>query len=222
MRSLRMLFALVIMAVGLGALAAPAAVAREVVEQPFITAKFYKQNISLEQFRVNPRSYFRSEAAFDLIVDYVGDEIGQPLTSSQFFALVRSEQVKVRDCAAGESINTGALAGNQFHWFVRSCRAGEQILQVQVNSKWIDVVSLNCLNAVEDKTPVLSPLLTPVPSVVLSPRPQPVTTYQVIPGFTVGGLIFLAEDCCCGDKLYALPGVSVPAQQSQTTTFGNF
>ncbi len=151
------LFALALMAMG-SVLAAPAALALEVVEQPFITAAHYKKNISLTQWRSNIRGYFRSEAAFDLIVDYVGDEIGRPLSGSEFIALMRDEtQTRVRDCGPNESINTGALAGNQFHWFDRMCRSGEQIVQVLVNGKWIDVISLNCLNAVEDKTPAPAP-----------------------------------------------------------------
>jgi hypothetical protein len=125
-------------------------------EQPFITAAHYKKNISLEKFQGNPRSFFRSEAAFDLIVDYVGDEIGQKLTDAEFVALMRSDQVRTRSCTG--SINTGALAGNQFSWFVRKCRPGEEIIQVLVDEnddRWIDVISLNCLNAVEDQTPVI-------------------------------------------------------------------
>jgi hypothetical protein len=77
------------------------ALAEEGRGKPFIAAAHYKKNISLDDFQVNPRSYFESEAAFDLIVDYVADEIGQPLTASQFVALMRDEsQTRVRDCRA--------------------------------------------------------------------------------------------------------------------------
>lgn len=200
-------------------LAAPAAQAREVAEQPFFKAEFYKKNITLEEFRVNPRNFFRSEAAFDLIVDYVGGEIGQPLTGSQFVALVRSDQVRVRDCPGSEKINTGALAVNQFHWFVRACRSGEQILQVMVKDRWIDVMSLNCGNANEDQTPVPPPMLTyvPPPPVFTAPPPPQVTmTYRE--GFSVAGGTY-ASGCCGCFQVYTIQGVSIPGSSSTQIIF---
>ena len=127
--------------------------------QPFITAEHYMDNISLDKFRSNPRSYFRSEAAFNLLRDYVGSEINQELTSAEFIALLRSDEyVVVRDCSMNESINTGGLYWNgqswEFSWFVRSCRAGEQIIQFKLGNQRIDLISLNCLNAVEPKVTV--------------------------------------------------------------------
>lgn len=152
----------------LGIMLPTTASARETVV-PFITAEHYMKNIALDEYRTNQRGYFRSEAAFDLLVDYVADEIGQPLTDAQFIALMRSDQVRARDCPTSEVINTGALRGNQFYWFTRHCRLGEQIVQAKVHGRWIDLFSLNCLNAVEDKTPVPSPLVfVPAP-----PEPQP-------------------------------------------------
>lgn len=143
--------------------------------EPFITAAHYKKNISLEQFRANPRSYFKSETAFRLIVRYVGDEIWEPdLTAAEFNALMRDEkQTRVRACNVGEKINTGAYLNGQFFWFVRVCRPGEQIVQVLVKGVWKDMFSLNCLNAVEDQTPAPPPALTqapPPPAVPNRPR----------------------------------------------------
>lgn len=184
-----------IMALGFSFFASSAQ-AREVAEQPFITAAHYKKNISLAEFRVNPRSFFRSEAAFDLIVDYVGGEIGQKLTGSQFVALMRSDQVRVRDCAVSEKINTGALAGNQFHWIVRNCRQGEQIVQVLVNGRWIDVISLNCLNAVEDQTPVPPPAATPPPA-AYNPPPKKCRLVPVTQPGTQPRLRYFSEGISC-------------------------
>ena len=99
------------------------------------------------------------EAAFNLLRDYVGSEINQELTSAEFIALLRSDEyVVVRDCSMNESINTGGLYWNgqswEFSWFVRSCRAGEQIIQFKLGNQRIDLISLNCLNAVEPKVTV--------------------------------------------------------------------
>jgi len=141
------------------ALASPASAQNSSIE-PFIKAEFWKKNITLEEFRANPRSYFRSEAAFDLLVDYVADEIGQPLTDAEFIALMRSDQVRARSCPISEMINTGALRGDQFYWFTRNCRSGEEIIQINLNGRWVDLISLNCLNSIEDQTPVASPIQT--------------------------------------------------------------
>ena len=195
MRKLAMLLAALM---ALFSFAVPAS-AQEGRGQPFITAEYYQDNISLEQFRENPRSFFRSEAAFDLIVDYVGDEIGvDNLTDAQFIALVRDgSRTRVRDCAAGERINTGAFAGNQFHWFVRDCRSGEQIVQMLVNGVWIDLFSLGCLNAVEDPNPVAPPALTDGTPPALPQRGVVVVTTTVAPRAEEGSAI--------GPFLYGYP-----------------
>lgn len=171
-------------------------------EQPFITAKFYKKNISLEQFRVNPRSYFRSEAAFDLIVDYVGDEIGQNLSGSQFVALMRSDRTRTRACVG--TINTGSFTGTQFHWFMRKCRAGEEIVQAKVGDQWVDIFSLNCLNAVEDKS-----FITPSP-VAYTPPPSPPRMVRSTTAIPVNTSVFLAPfmlpgcpSCNCPPAFYS-------------------
>lgn len=139
--------------------------AKEDNVDPFIKKEFYKQNLPMEQFQSNPRGYFRSEAAFNLLTGFVGKEAGVSLTSAEFIALMNSDQVRIRDCPTSEKINTGAFEVDQFHWFERDCRSGEQIVQVKLGDRWKDVFSLNCLNAVEDKTPVPPPILTP-PTVV--------------------------------------------------------
>jgi hypothetical protein len=129
---------------------------------PFIKAEYYMKNITLEQFRVNPRSYFRSESAFDLLADFVGGEIGLPdLTNAEFIALLNDDsQVRTRSCSTEESINTGALQDDGFNWFERACRSGEEIVQIKFADVWVDVFSLNCLNAVEDKASAESPDLS--------------------------------------------------------------
>lgn len=137
------------------------------IEEPFIAAPFYKKNISLEVFKENPRQYFRSESAFDLLVDYVGDEIGQEISDAEFIALMRSDRVRARECPTTEEITTGAYDGGEFSWLNRFCREGEQITQTQVGERWLDLFSLNCLNAVEDKVPVPVP-----PPVVVNPPPM--------------------------------------------------
>jgi len=134
--------------------------------EPFIKKEFYKQNITLEELQSDVRGKFRHEAAFDQLTKYVGGEVGKSLSGAEFTALLNdNSQVQVRNCLAGEKIKTGAIQGDQFHWFWRSCRSGEQIIQVKLGDRWIDVISLNCLNAVEDQTPVPAPVLTP-PQVV--------------------------------------------------------
>lgn len=140
--------------------------------EPFITAAHYKKNISLAEFRINIRSYFKSETAFRLIVRYVGDEIWKPdLSAAEFNALIRDDkQTRVRACKVGEKINTGAYLNGQFFWFVRACRPGEQIVQVLVNGVWKDMFSLNCLNAVEDQTTVPPPATGYVPPPPLPPH----------------------------------------------------
>jgi hypothetical protein len=191
-------------------------------EQPFITAKFYKKNISLEQFRENTRSYFRSEAAFDLIVDYTADEIGQKLSDSEFIALMRSDQVRTRECIG--SITTGSLLGNQFNWFTRECRYGELIVQAKVGDRWIDLFSLNCLNAVEDQTPVPFIAAMPVmqPQVVKTVYAQQPQTYVVTtPGMVIGGTVVTVGCVCCGrGSVIGTPTVYMPGQVSVTTNFG--
>lgn len=202
-----------------GLMATPAHAA---AEQPFITAKFYKTNISLEQFRTSPRSYFRSEAAFDLIVDYVGDEIGQKLTDSEFIALMRSDRVKTRACTG--SITTGSFAKNQFHWFDRACRSGELIVQALVGDRWIDLFSLNCLNAVEDRTPVPPPPnILPPPNIVYVPpqQMQKIITVTPMSGMTIGGTVMTVGCVCCGQGyVIGTPAIHLPGSVSTTVTFG--
>jgi hypothetical protein len=128
---------------------------------PFIKDKFWKQNISMKEFRQSPRNYFRSEAAFHLLRDYVSDEIGVRLSSAEFIALIRDDnRINVVNCFPSEALNVGALKGNQFDWVQRWCREGEQIVQIFYEDQWRDVFSLSCLNAVEDKTPVDPPVFT--------------------------------------------------------------
>lgn len=194
--------------------------------QPFITAAHYRQNISLAEFQVNPRNYFRSEDAFRLITRYVGDEIGRPnLSAAEFNALIRdTTQTRVRVCAADERINTGAYANGQFFWFVRACRAGEQIVQVLVNGVWKDMFSLGCLNAVEDKTPARPPAL----NVYQPPAPPQRTTGIVISSTILGGQPSVAAP----GVLLTTPGASYSggstninvgsrARSSSTSSSGN-
>ena len=201
-----------------GLVASPAAAQ----EQPFIKAQFYKKNISLEQFRTSPRSYFRSEAAFDLIVDYVGDEIGQKLTDSEFIALMRSDRVQTRACTG--SITTGSFAKDQFHWFDRACRAGERIVQALVGDRWIDLFSLNCLNGVEDKTPVPPPSnKLPPPNIVYAPPQytQKMVTVTPMSGMIIGGTIMNVGCVCCGQgSVIGTPTIYMPGSVSTTVTFG--
>lgn len=155
-------------------MAAPSSAQEEVI-LPFMAAEYYQRNISLKEFNENPRLYFRSEAAFDLLVDFIADEIGRPLTGREFIALMRSDKVLVRDCSAAETLTTGALrqedSGLDFYWFSRTCRPGEQIVQLKIDKSVVDLFSLNCLNAVEEKMPVAVPTLTPrLSTVALSPE----------------------------------------------------
>lgn len=210
---------IIIVAVAMASLAAPAAQASEGRGQPFITAADYQKNISLKDFRVNPRGYFVNESAFRLIVKYVGDEIGQPLSAAQFVALVKSNQVRVRSCAASESINTGALSGDQFHWFTRGCRQGEEIVQVLATGRWIDVISLNCLNAVEDPTPVPppnTPLLVsnpPATPVWQAPPPSLRVTVTYREGISVAGGTYISGCCGC-INVTTIQGVSISGSSS--------
>lgn len=145
----------------LSSIAVSTAQAKEVVI-PFIKDKYWKENISLEAFRSNPREYFRSEAAFNLLAGYVESEIGKPLTNAEFIALMNdSSQTRVRDCPVTETVRVGGLEGSQFFWFSRKCRPGEEIVQIRLHNRWLDVFSLSCLNAKEDITPVPAPILTP-------------------------------------------------------------
>jgi hypothetical protein len=152
--------------------ATPSVMAEEVVT-PFIKDKYFKQNITLEAFRSNPREYFRSESAFNLLVGYVESEINHPLTSAEFIALMNDRnQVRSRKCPTTESVRVGGLSDDQFFWITRKCRSGEEIVQLRLNDRWIDVFSLNCLNAKEDTTPVAPPVLvamTPVQHVSAEP-----------------------------------------------------
>lgn len=200
--------------------AAPA-VAAEGRGQPFITAAYYQKNITLDQFKVNPRSYFRSEDAFRLIVRYVGDEIGKPdLTAAEFIALMRDDtQTQVRACAVGERINTGAYEGGQFHWFIRSCRPGEKIVQVRGK----DMFSLNCLNAVEDKTPAPPPRFTYVtPPPPIAPQlPQKTVTVVTTPGILVPGSIFTIGCVCCGQQqIFGTSPTYIPGSTIVSVDFG--
>ncbi len=216
------------MAVPLALFATPA-VAQTEPGLPFIKAEYWKKNISLQQLRENPRQYFRSERAFDLLVEYVSGEIGQPLMGSQFIALIRSDQVGVRNCPMSEQITTGFIRGNEFDWQNRNCRKGEQIVYYLLEGRRIDLFSLNCLNGVEDKTPVLPPTqavnrFAPVPPVPLVPLERPQQPTMVIwqsPGISIGGSIMSFGCVCCGrQQVFGTAAINIPGQVNQTTTFG--
>ncbi len=175
-------------------------------EEPFIKKDFYQQNITLEQFQGGPRGFFRSEAAFDLLTAYVGEEVGVSLSNEEFIALIQDDsKVRARNCPTSEEIDTGALKGTEFDWLKRNCRPGEQIVQVKLGNRWKDVFSLGCLNAVEDKAQVQPPILpAEVPAqpkcrfVSKGQTPNPGMSMS-IPGSFVQG---------CNFSSYA-PGISV-------------
>jgi hypothetical protein len=139
--------------------------AKEGEGDPFIKKEFYKKNITLKQFQGNSFIFYRSNAAMTLSVGYVGTQLGLPNLSNEEFATLLSDEklVRTRICPTSEIITTGALLGDEFSWFDRNCRKDEPILQVRENEEavWKDVLSLGCLNAVRDKTPVPPPVLTP-------------------------------------------------------------
>ena len=194
--------------------ATPSVMAEEVVT-PFIKDKYFKQNITLEAFRSNPREYFRSESAFNLLVGYVESEINHPLTSAEFIALMNDRnQVRSRKCPTTESVRVGGLSDDQFFWITRKCRSGEEIVQLRLNDRWIDVFSLNCLNAKEDTTPVPAPLLAAVlvPVVKTADRPaalaEPIRKQQfsdvVYSGVNSFGQGVIGGNYCNG--LFFVPG----------------
>tara|TARA_B100002051_G_scaffold276812_1_gene328774 strand:- start:8540 stop:9271 length:732 start_codon:yes stop_codon:yes gene_type:complete len=187
---------------------------------PFIKYKWYKKNISFELFRVNPRGFFRSERAFDLIVDYVRDETGfTELGDEEFNALMLDDNyVQVRNCPTSERINTGAYKPPEFDWFPRDCRTGEQIVQVKVDGVWKDMFSLSCLNAVEDKTPVppqvMQALVAP-PAEKLVPY-IPYNTTQQLSGDVVEGysapVLNSVQTQWCGPYGSSSNGLFIPNQ----------
>jgi hypothetical protein len=195
---------------------------------PFIKAEYWKENISHQEFKAKPRTYFRSERAFDLMVGYVSGEIGQNLTGSQFIALMRSDQVRARACSTDERITTGFLRGEEFDWETRFCRVGEQIVQYRLGDRWIDLFSLNCLNAVEDQIPVPPPTPSvafryvppPAPPVPME-RPQKQTIIWRTPDTFVSGTVIGFGCICCGlQSVIGTPSIHVPGSVSQTTDFG--
>jgi hypothetical protein len=206
---------------------APVAAQAAPPAEPFIKAEYWKDNISFSSFQKSPRSYFRSERAFDLLVGYVSDEIGKPLTGSQFTALMRSDQVRTRTCPTSEKIMTGFLRGNDFDWEARYCRAGEAIVQYNLGGRWIDLFSLNCLNAVEDQTPVPPPPpamtyrmeVPPPPPMPVRQRQRSTQVWQS-PSITVGGMVMSFGCICCGAQtVMGTPLITIPGSTSHTTTF---
>ena len=193
----------------------PLHAAAEEAVTPFIKSEYFMQNISLDDFRINPREYFRSEAAFNLLVGYVESEINQPLTNAEFIALMKdASQARARSCPTTEKIRVGGLSGNHFYWFTRFCREGEEMVQLRLNDRWIDVFSLNCLNAKEDTTPVPAPLLAAVlvPVVKTADRPaalaEPIRKQQfsdvVYSGVNSFGQGVIGGNYCNG--LFFVPG----------------
>ena len=179
---------------------------------PFIKSEFWKQNISLDDFRSNPRLYFRSESAFNQLMAYLEGRARRPISDSEFIALVRDDtQTRVRDCRPSEIINTGAMHDGGFHWFERKCRPGEQIVQFKLDGVWTDFASLNCLNAVEDKTRVQPPLLGAVPqSTAVSPLPIQRSTFSDIVPSGTGTFqpgLYLPGNVCGGKGLF-IPGTA--------------
>ncbi len=205
------------------------ALASEGRGQPFITAAYYKKNITLDQFNTNGRSFFDSERKFDLIVEHVADEIGRPLSDAEFLALMKDKsQTRARNCPTSEVINTGSYDNGEFHWFERNCRSGEQIVQVLVNGVWKDMFSLNCLNGAEDKTIVPPPSLTyapPVPTTPVVPRRGRGATMTTTAGANqqaaapyVGGVILFDGG---GHKTVVKNGsASASGSRSSSTTTG--
>lgn len=221
---IKLLSMLVVPIVALGTFVAPASANSNIV--PFIRASDYKKNLSFEEFRANPRIFYRSEAAFQLSRQYAESVTGQSLTSGQFTALLQSDMVRVTQCLG--NITTGAMRGEGYYWIDRPCRKGEEIIQVSVGDLWVDFISLNCLNTVEDKTPqtYISYQRYEVPVVpvqVYVPQPpQKTVTYWQMPGYTIGGSIMSIGSDCPGQPVTVIgtPSTFYPGSITQTTDFG--
>jgi hypothetical protein len=124
--------------------------------EPFIKAELYKTQgtaLSLESFAQNPRIYYRSEQAFQSSRQYAERVIDSSLTDVEFIALLQSDRVRTKACS-GE-VTTGGLLLDDYHWFQRQCYQHEEIVQVKVGGRWVDLLSLACLNPIEDKSPQL-------------------------------------------------------------------
>jgi hypothetical protein len=188
---------------------------------PFIKAEHHKQNISLSEFRKNPRGYFRSDSAFNLLVGYVEQETSVAFSNSEFTALIRDDaQVRTRNCPTDEEINTGALEGDQFFWFERECRDGEQIVQLFFDDHWIDLFSLNCLNAVEDKTPVPTPILVRREQIVYLPPVKRTRNTGYIPDNNVSYVPSVSIPNGCGDTSQIMGGFIQHQNEIQSNGYG--
>lgn len=186
---------------------------------PFIVGIYWKKNIPLQLFQSNPRIYYRSEGAFQLSRQYAERVTGQSLTDAEFVALLRSERARTIDCE-GE-ITTGALQGDEFYWFTRQCRVDEEKIQLRVADRWVDFMSLGCLNAVEDKTPALVPLPPVTPVVVAESAPIPEkekscrfvpTASTKSPDIYLGGSFIGSGFCITGT-----PGLMIQGQVAESS-----
>lgn len=130
-------------------------------ENPFVKDEYYHPKggavLMLEEFRENPRSYYRSGQAYELAVKHLGRvlELDVDLTPAAFdLFLSRGELVRAVECDGvvdTESLNKDGSGVTELN---RPCYSGEQLLQVWVESteEWVDFTSLACLNPVHDRT----------------------------------------------------------------------
>ena len=130
--------------------------AAEVSATPFIKAEYYKGEgsnaLTSQRFASNPRIYYRSEHAFQMGREWAERVIDSSLTDAEFIALLQSDRVRTMLCNG--KVTTGGLLPQDYHWFERQCYSKEEILQVEVGGRWVDLLSLACLNPIEDKTPL--------------------------------------------------------------------
>jgi hypothetical protein len=100
-------------------------------------------------------------------------------------------------------------------------------VQYNLGGRWIDLFSLNCLNAVEDQTPVPPPPpamtyrmeVPPPPPMPVRQRQRSTQVWQS-PSITVGGMVMSFGCICCGAQtVMGTPLITIPGSTSHTTTF---
>ncbi|MFN3188357.1 MAG: hypothetical protein ACK42D_02320 [Candidatus Paceibacteria bacterium] len=101
------------------------------------------------------------------------------LSDRQIAALLRSHQVQTVPCQ-GSIRTTGYDSAGRVAWFTRPCASGEELLQVQVGTRWVTVASMWCLNPVSDQ-----------PVRAVSPNGAPCSEMHVLPEVARSGRTWL-------------------------------
>lgn len=124
---------------------------------------------ALHDFAANPRAYLRSDTAYRSLKNGFVLKLGTDLSDVEFQTLLQSDQVRLVACI-GRIHTAGISQQGLIGWSSRACYVGEQLIELNVNGKWVVVASQGCFNLVRPM---------PVP-VVVKPAP-PVTRTIIVP-----------------------------------------